>query len=463
MTRHATSRRVHVLALVLLATVFSAPPQASTRLVLVDMLRAGAFSDLDRVLRETQARYEAGESSEETVENSYFAFANSSPDLAARLGEWVKAEPGAYTARLARAVYYWNLGLLARGARRGALPQTTRYARMRVYFARCAMDTLHAIGTNPRVGFAYGLLIRIATELGNDADVLRITRIGLKADPRSFIVRRRYLDSLRPWWQKDSGDAGVAFARINAFVDAIRAERASNPDLAVLQGYVEFVRADLLARRGKRALARDYYDRALQFGAYWAYLYRRGINHFRLGEHDMALRDFDHALDLRPQATEILNMRARALRALGRIDDALADWKLALALNPYDPLVLLQEAYGLRQHKRIPEAIAALDRAMQFGAQNEYIWDARGRMYLYDLEDFGKASSDLERATELNPASTKYWFNYALALFKSGDCGAMGALTRYLELCVLGGCPEESTAWAGGMMQRMSQDDACLH
>lgn len=436
-------------------------PAFADRLALVEHLRAGELDELEQLLLDLQRAYQAREIPENRVETAYLAFANSSFDLEEALGQWVERARESYAPRLARGVYYWNLGMLARGARRNTEPLGERYVETRAYFARATADLANALGLQPGLGMAYGLIIHIATELGDTSDILELTRMGLTADPGSFVVRRRYLDSLRPWWQKRAADREHAFERIDAFIDEMSTEFEENPDLRMLAGYPDFVRGDQLARNGSREAAIEHYNRALEFGPYWAYLYRRGVNYYRLGRFKSALRDLDSALRARPQAGDILNMRARTLHRLRRANEAFSDWKQALALNPFDPLILLQRAYALRDQRRFEAAVAELNKAMEFGTFNEYIWDARGRVYLYDLNDFNKAVRDLRRATELNPQRKKYWFNYGVALYKARDCKALPVLQHFLELCRSAQCPDQNLAWVQGILGSINDPGAC--
>jgi adenylate cyclase len=55
------------------------------------------------------------------------------------------------------------------------------------------------------------------------------------------------------------------------------------------------------------------------------------------GEHDQALQEFDRALELNPNAADVIMERAELLVYTGRVDEALSDLRVAMRLNPHHP------------------------------------------------------------------------------------------------------------------------------
>ncbi len=443
-----------ILALLCRFAAASASPEIADPLDLVERLRDRDFEALERELEAYQEAYEAGRLGEDRVEGAFLSFANSAKDLETLLDAWVITSDS-YSARLARGVYYWNLAMLAGRV----APDPTHEARPSdTYFAHATADLAASLGQEPALGVAYGFLVQIATERGDPHDVIQIAQLGVAANPRTFVVRRRYLDSLRPWRYPKPDEA---FTRIDAFIDTFRPAMAENPELRLLEGYPEFVSAEQLAHAGARRDALEHYERALSFGSFWLYRHSRGVNHYRLGNFRAALADFDRVLETRPQSADTLGMRARTLRALGRVDAAIADWERALALNPRDPLLLLPFAYLLRDEQRFEGAVGALTTALELGSFNEYLWDARGRIFLYDLKEFDEAVIDLRRATELNPTVEKYWFNYGLALYQNDDCEAIAAFARFLDACRRAECPDRTKSFANQALESMREPQMC--
>ncbi len=60
----------------------------------------------------------------------------------------------------------------------------------------------------------------------------------------------------------------------------------------------------------------------------------RGIAYRRIGDLELALRDYDEAIRLNPNAADAFNNRGNAYRALNEFDKAIRDYDEAIRLNP---------------------------------------------------------------------------------------------------------------------------------
>lgn len=119
-------------------------------------------------------------------------------------------------------------------------------------------------------------------------------------------------------------------------------------------------------------------------------------------------------------------------------------------------------AYALRQVKRYDDALSTLDRALLYGAHDDDVRDARGRILLYELNRPADAILDLERATQLDPGSNKYWYNYGLALYHTKDCKAVEALSIYRKVCEAGArCTKTNMAWAAEVIEYLRNPRIC--
>ena len=435
-------------------------PVYPDKLSLVKLLRDTQLNKLDGLIQGYQRAYEAGAFDEAQLAAAYFAFADSSADLENSLNRWVRNRPASFAARMARGVYFWNLGLLTRGPR-SRVPMSDEHGkRFREYFTAAGTDLIEAIQRRQQLGIAYSLLIHMSSDLGESSDIRELARRGTMADPISVSLHRRYLDSQRPWVKKSGEDPEFSLKRMQRYLDNLASKFPDNPRLSALSAYPTLVRADLMVRRGDREGAMVLYDQTIAYG-HWIYSYRRGVSHFRMEAFELALEDFDRALTERPQAAEILTMKARTLRALGRWVDADEAWAKAIALNPRDPKLLFHRARALRDDRDFEGAADALTVALELGLYSPHIWDARGRIYLYDLQQFDKAVSDLEKTLIYAPDSQRYWFNYATALYKKRDCDAIDALSYYLELCEVQTCPADSVEWTQAWSDALHKSYLC--
>ena len=439
------------------AVATNARTELPDQLELLEQLRARDFDSLSQTLSHYQRGFESAELAEAGVEAAFLAFASSEPELQNRLDDWVQAAPTDYRARAARGIYHWNLGLLSRGSRRPDTHLQQRQSEMRTRFELAMLDLGMAVSDRPEFGLGYALLIHMITELGSRADVEATFELAMQHAPTSLVVRRRYLDA----WRPPHGASATSLEALKQRVAELVTGTPYGSPVRVFAGYADLVRADLLAAAGNREAAATSYERAVHRGDYWLYRYRRALNAFRMERFEEALVDVDRVLLERPQAPRVLNLRARVLTKLGRVDAALSDWELALSLNPFDPIILLHLAYALRDEQRFDEAMRALNRGLELGASNDHIWDARGRILLYDYQWFELAAEALAQAVEIRPSSARHRFNHATALYKAGDCGATTALSYYLELCDNEACPEPNVELVANWKQTIEAGPDC--
>ena len=127
-----------------------------------------------------------------------------------------------------------------------------------------------------------------------------------------------------------------------------------------------------------------------------------------------------------------------------------------------DPVILLQRSKAQIDKKRYREAEAGLTRALQFGAYNSRIHNARGRLYTYYLKQYDKAILDLRRAILLAPKVARYWYNLANAQYRKIDCEFLAAASTYVRLCKSGSkCPANQLEWVENSFQHFSTTAEC--
>lgn len=432
------------------------------RLALLTALRSGDYARLDRYLTLLQDDYEKGALPEARLELAYRAFASADPLLRLKLDEWIYRQPRSFAARLARSEYLAHLGRL----RHRAQPQTVAGAESghspSELLAQARHDLLTALDQRPRLGIAYGILIDIAMFEGRLARADSWFDLGVEADAGSAALYRAYLLSLRPWRRPDVSPDEV-LSRLDQVVEELGETVAAGPDLTTLQGFSNFVTAELLRRQRRYEQAEQYYAEALKHGEDWLYLRQAGINAFQSQRFVDALRRLTDALKLRPESPTLLDWRARTHWALGNREPALTDWLLALSLDPKNPDILLGHAQALRDLGQIQAAAHALDEATLLGRDHLAVRRLRGQLLMSDFDRPQEAIPDLRRAVELDPYGRDSLRAYAEALYRSKQCGAASdALLSYQRLCENGNrCAEEDLNWAKEALRGTRAPDVC--
>ena len=357
------------------------PAGFDNKLVLLDMLRGSKFEALDDRLTALQTAFKAGDGSEASVVSAFNAFMNTEPAIRRRLDEWVGANPQSYAAKMARGANHWRLGWDERGAKYASKTSPEQFAEMSAAFALARQDLYDAIKIEPKLTAAYVLIIFIAMAEGRKAEVALATYNGLRDVPHSFFIREKFLFSRTPWW------GGGTAASIDEQISRMADQMDDFPALGPLAGYTDYVTGQLRERNRKYADAIVHYDRAIRFGEHWRYFQRRGWAHYKSGDFDSALADYDRARALRPQEPELLSDRGWIQYRAGRADDALEDLTLALEFLPLDSEIRTNRAIVLKSLKRYEEAIEDLDVAAVYGSYDRRVVFNRGQILYRDLND----------------------------------------------------------------------------
>ena len=431
------------------------------RLKLVSHLRQGHYQKLEQILTRQERLYQAKKIPEEHVEAAYYAFANSAADIEEKLNEWVARDKNNGTASLSRGFYYWNLGWKARGGRYSQDTPNQRFRGMRKYFSLAWQDLHRAAHEKPNSGIPHAFIISIAMSLGDKAGMNQYTQIGLSADPRSFVVRWKYLWSLTPWWSGLSTEESRNASEIFLSKQGI-SYLEHNPHLRPLLEFPNFISAEMYRRDNENEKAIPYYQATLLRGRYFYFSYSLGKALSALDRQEQALSEFTKALQARPQVADIHNDRAWTLAALDRPDEALKEQARAIALDELDPGNLRRYAWRLKRHHKLQEAETALTQALTYGSYDHRVVGNLGRLYLADLHSPKQALPYLKKAVQLKPEKPWYWMNYGWALNQLADCKAVEALRRYNRQCMItGNCDSDNIDWAKKTSQRMIWKQGC--
>ena len=199
---------------------------------------------------------------------------------------------------------------------------------------------------------------------GQEAEIALTTYAGLKEVPESFFVREKFLYSKTPWW------GGATVTNIDVYYSRMSDEILQHSNLRPLAGYGDYVGGFVQSLEKNYTAAIAYFDRAIRLGEYWRYFERRGWAHYRSGDLDAAIADYDRGIALRPQEPDLLSQRGWVHYRAGRPEDALEDMTRALELLPLDCGIHTNRAIVLNSLKRYEEAIEDLDVAAVYGSHN---------------------------------------------------------------------------------------------
>ncbi|MHC5019316.1 MAG: tetratricopeptide repeat protein, partial [Planctomycetota bacterium] len=206
-----------------------------------------------------------------------------------------------------------------------------------------------------------------------------------------------------------------------------------------------------LNRRGIRA-----YTRVVDRGLPIAFVYtNRGTLRSRNGSDDEALRDYDAAIALNPDAPAALASRGSLHGERGRLDDALRDLSRAIALRPDYRFALFKRSL-LHLERNEPEwAERDLGTIL---AHRPADWEARNNRGILrrDRGDHAGAREDFAAAVAVKPESPSSWTELAMSHKRLGEHReALAAFGRSLQLE-----PENATVWYHRAESRIRTGDA---
>src|ERR1700719_4391194 len=135
-----------------------------------------------------------------------------------------------------------------------------------------------------------------------------------------------------------------------------------------------------------------------------------GRIHNATGKPDLAVQEFQHALELDPRGIEAQTGMAHAYENAGRVKDAETAFQRVIAIRPdywdgYNSLALFYDG-----QKRYEEAVAQLHKALELTPDNAQLYFNLGAVYLDsgDLKKHPEAEKALRKSIELSPAYAAY-------------------------------------------------------
>jgi len=143
-----------------------------------------------------------------------------------------------------------------------------------------------------------------------------------------------------------------------------------------------------------------------------------------------ALASYERALAVKPDYVAAIAKRGQVLRDLGRLDDALCATDKALALSPNHAEALSSRGVILSDLGRYDQALASYDRALAVARDFPDVWNNRA-LTLKDMKRLVEALASVERALALHPGFAEAHNNRGVILFELRRMGE--ALASYSQ------------------------------
>jgi len=203
---------------------------------------------------------------------------------------------------------------------------------------------------------------------------------------------------------------------------------------ALNQNAIYCYRAVAYYFKGDYDLAIADYDRAIELRPDYVEAYiNRGTTYISKGDYDRAIADFDRAIELRPNGNDAYYNRGSAYCHKGNYDLAIADYDRAIELRPAaDTYTNRGLAYDFRGDYDL--AIADYDRAIELLPDYAEAYCNRGTTYS-SKGDYDRAIADYDQAIHLRPDTAEAYYNRGSVYCDKGDYDrAIADYDRAIEL-----------------------------
>jgi tetratricopeptide (TPR) repeat protein len=193
--------------------------------------------------------------------------------------------------------------------------------------------------------------------------------------------------------------------------------------------FLRFYRGNTYYFSRKSDLAIADYDKAIELKPDLAKAYNnRGIVYHYEGDYDLAMADCDKAIELRPDYAKAYVNRGNAYDRKGKHDLAIADYDRAIELRPdlaeayYNRGVAYEyNIHGRRYGKgaQLDRAITDYDKVIELKPDYAEVYYSRGVVY-HTLQEHEQAIADYNKAIELKPDYAEAYVNRGVAFGTKG-------------------------------------------
>lgn len=180
-------------------------------------------------------------------------------------------------------------------------------------------------------------------------------------------------------------------------------------------------RAIAYTRQKKYELALNDFNSAIESFPEYAIAYNnRGLLLQQMGFYKEAIEDFNRAIALQPQQGATFHNRANALKKAGAEKTAFKDYGKALTLLDDKSAPHLARGMIHAKHDRSYAALRELNLALSHKHNHASALYSRGKIYLA-LKDTGNAISDITKAVDLAPQTIEYQMTLAEIYLEKGQ------------------------------------------
>jgi len=220
----------------------------------------------------------------------------------------------------------------------------------------------------------------------------------------------------------------VGMARLSAkdwdgaifgFTDALNQTTEDVPALS--KGVVYNYRGRAYGMSGNYDLAIQDYNKAIELNPKYALAYtNRGFAYGRQGNYDLAIQDYNKAIELNPKYALAYTNRGFAYGRQGNFDLAIQNYTKAIELDPNAAAAYYNRGLAYYDKDNYDRAIQNYDEAIELDPNAAAAYYNRGVAY-EKKGNYDRAIQDFTKSIELDPKLAKAYYNRGLAYGKKGN------------------------------------------
>ena len=147
-----------------------------------------------------------------------------------------------------------------------------------------------------------------------------------------------------------------------------------------------------------------------------------------------AINQYDKALALVPNDSDVIYQKGRALNNLGQYQEALNTYNKALSLSPNDTDILASKGITLTNLGNPKQALSNFDRALTIDPNDTTAMYRKGLVY-QNMTQYGDAIANFDMVLALDPTDTDAMYHKGLVLAAMGNSsGAISYYNKVLEI-----------------------------
>ncbi|MCZ8212967.1 tetratricopeptide repeat protein [Microcystis sp. LE19-8.1F] len=151
-------------------------------------------------------------------------------------------------------------------------------------------------------------------------------------------------------------------------------------------------------------------NQAINLAPRAAWYLNRGLLYSDLQKYELALSDYNKAIDINPNYAKAYNNRGILYKDLQKYELALSDYNKAIDINPNDAMAYNNRGLLYHNQQKYELALSDYNKAIDINPNVAEAYYNRGILYI-DLQKYDLALSDFSKAIDINPNDANAYYN----------------------------------------------------